>query len=800
MNQLGRQFRRYAAIATAATLGAAICAAQEHAPERAKNPLAANAAALAAGSRLYVQACQACHGGEGRGDRGPALATSVFAHGSSDGELFLSIHNGFPGTQMPGFSSLKADQIWQLVTYLRSLSGSGATTAEKVAGNAGAGEALFFGKAACGACHGVQAKGGIVGPDLSAGGRFPADLLRRKILDPNTSMNPQARGRIATAVSVTTKDGRTLRGARRAEDSFSLLMTTADGILQRLDKDRLAEIRYEFESLMPPGYGARLNPNEIDDLVAYLKSQTGRDLAKTAQAPIDGGLRWERIRDSHKEPGNWLTYWGDYQGRHFSALNQITSANVAGLQAQWAAQMPGDSILESTPIVVDGIMYTSGSPGEVFALDARTGLQIWKYQRRQKIVNPYEGNRYNRGVAVVGNRVFFGTLDAVLIALDARTGLPLWEATLADTMQGYGITAAPLVVKDKVIVGVGGGEYGIRGFLDAYDVATGKRLWRFDAIPGPGEFGHDTWRGDSWKQGGGATWLTGSYDPELNLLYWTVGNPGPDFDYKIRKGDNLFTCSVVALDADTGKRKWHYQFTPEDSHDWDANEDAVLIDREFGGRPRKLLVQANRNGFYYVLDRTNGEFLLASPFVKQTWNAGFTKEGRPIKAPNKDAEPEGNVVYPGLGGGTNWQAPSYDPARGWLYLSTQDYGQRYVLTPTPYEPGKAYWGGRSFGLPESPVAAIKALDAMTGATKWQFRIAQGSLSAGVLATSGSVVFAATREGNLIALDSDSGKPLWRFQTGANIATSPMSYAVDGKQYVAVASGGVLYSFALSDEP
>ena len=310
--------------------------------------------------------------------------------------------------------------------------------------------------------------------------------------------------------------------------------------------------------------------------------------------------------------------------------------------------MPGDGIVESVPLVVDGIMYTAGPPGQVFAIDARSGRQLWKYQRKQKVVNPYESNRVNRGVAMLGNRIFFGTLDGALIALDARTGQPLWENQVADTMQGYSLTSAPLVVKDKIVTGVAGGEYGIRGFVDAYDPATGKQLWRFYTIPGPGEFGHDTWDGDSWKQGAGATWLTGSYDPDLNLIYWPVGNPGPDLDGEVRKGDNLFSCSVVALDADTGLRKWHYQFTPNDTHDWDATEAPVLVDRMYHGQQRKLLLQANRNGVFYVLDRTNGKFLAAKPFVRATWVKSWDEKGRPILEPGANSTVEGVNVFPAL--------------------------------------------------------------------------------------------------------------------------------------------------------
>jgi alcohol dehydrogenase (cytochrome c) len=459
--------------------------------------------------------------------------------------------------------------------------------------------------------------------------------------------------------------------------------------------------------------------------------------------------------------------------------------------------MPGDTLLEATPIVIDGVMYTSGMPGDVFALDARSGLQIWKYSRKQKVVNPYETNRFNRGVAVLGNRVFFGTLDAALIALDARTGQPLWEVQVADTMQGFSITSPPLALKDKIIVGVAGGEYGVRGFLDAYDAKTGKRLWRFYTTPGPGEFGHETWKGDSWKLGGAATWLTGSYDPELDTLYWSIGNPGPDMDAEIRKGDNLFSCSVVALDPNTGTRKWHYQFTPNDDHDWDANQDLILVDRMWQGQPRKLLLQANRNGFLYVLDRTNGKLLQATPFVKQTWNLGFDANGRPKFAPNSGATPEGQVVYPSLVGGTNWQAPSFDPTSNQLFLVFNESGNRYVRAETPYEPGKGYWGGRTLPV-EGSYAGIRALDTTTGARQWEYKVSQGSLAAGVLASAGGLVFAGTREGNLITLEAATGKFLWRFQTGGTIASAPISYAVDGKQFITLAAGGVLYSFALPD--
>ena len=789
-------------------LCAAVLLAQEHSPEKDKNPLAGNAAAISAGARLYEQACQACHGGEARGgERAPALANGAFKHGGEDGEIFLNIRNGVANTQMPPFKRLSTEQVWQLVSYIRSLNIPAAANASNtgLAGNALAGEQLFFGKANCAACHEINARGVNVGPELSNAGRFDAALLRQKILDPGTSMaSPGGRGGRrrggsgSGVVTVKTRDGQTLRGLVRNEDTFSMVLTDTTGKLHLLEKKNLAEVKAESGSLMPGDYGTRLSAAELQNLVAYLKGCNGRDLNKTREAEITGGLGSERIRNAAAEPQNWLTYWGDYAGRHFSALKQITAANVSQLQARWAAQMPGDSLLEATPLVIDGVMYTSGMPGQVFALDARSGLQIWKYERKQKVVNPFEINRFSRGVAVLGNRVFVGTLDAALVALDARTGLPLWEVQVADTMLGYSITSPPLALKDKIVVGVTGGEYGANGFLEAYDAATGKRLWHFNFVPTPGELGNDTWPGDSWKLGGAPTWLTGSYDPELDLIYWTGGNPAPDMNAQVRKGDNLYSCAVVALEAATGKRRWHYQFTPNDDHDWDANQDVVLVDRMWQGRMRKLLLQANRNGMFYVLDRTDGTFLLGKNFVRQTWNTGFEKNGRPIIAPNSTATPEGAPIYPSLVGGTNFQAPSYDPMSGVLSVVYNDTGNRFVRIEPQYDAGKGYRGGRTLPIGEPGTVGIKALDAATGEVKWDYQLAQGSLGAGLLTTAGGITFAATREGHLIALEAKTGKYLWRFQTGATIAASPISYAIEGKQYVAIASAGVLYSFALPD--
>jgi alcohol dehydrogenase (cytochrome c) len=815
----------FAGTFAAAIVGMALAAQQA---DRVINPLAGKPEAVQAGRGLYNQACQSCHGPAGKGERGrgPALNTGAFAHGGEDADLFHTIRTGVPGSEMPGFRGLSDEQIWQLIAYIRTLtaapppSPAGASVA---GGNAASGEALFFGKAGCGSCHEVNGRGGVVGPDLSAVGRLSGAALRQQILDPNNraAAVPGGGGRTRgggrggavppTSLVVKMRDGRELRGVRRNEDTFSLQMVDASGQLHLLDKSKLADLRVENRSLMPDDYGTRLTEDEIDHVVAYLSTLRERDPAKASATSLPGGVTDARLVKAGAEPQNWLMYWGDYQGTHSSGLTEINATNVPQLQAVWSIPMPGDSILESTPIVVDGVMYATGSgnPLTVTALDARSGRQLWRWMREQPIRNPYEINRSNRGVAVLGHRLFLGTLDAALIALDARTGLPLWNVQVADTMEGYSITSPPLALKDKIIVGVSGGEFGTRGFIDAYAAATGTRLWRFYTVPGPGEFGHDTWKGDSWQRGGSAPWLTGSYDPQLNLLYWSVGNPAPFADRSVRgDGDNLFSCSVLALDADTGQRKWHYQFTPNDGHDWDSVQDMILVDRVWHGQRRKLLLHADRNAFFYALDRVTGKFLQATPFVHQTWNQGFDADGRPIAVPGSNSSPEGSIlVYPTLGGGTNFQAPSYSAATGLLYLAYSEGGAQFVGGPAEYERGRQYvGGGAGRGVPPPrgandppPSAGIKAIDPENGKTMWDFKIFQGSLTNGVLATAGGVVFAAIRDGNFAALDAKTGKPLWHFQTGASLAASPISYAVDGRQFVAISAGNSVYAFALPEE-
>ena len=511
--------------------------------------------------------------------------------------------------------------------------------------------------------------------------------------------------------------------------------------------------------------------------------------------PAIAQVPYQRILNAAREPGNWLTYSGNYEGHRYSPLTQLTPGNVEGLRVKWAYQF-ADRRSEVSPIVVDGVMYVS-APNMAAALDVRTGRELWTWKR--PIPSDYQNigfSRVNRGVAVLDGQVFVATLDCYLVALDARSGQERWSTKVDDYKLGYSMTLAPLAIRGKVIVGTSGGEAGIRGWIDAYDAKTGARAWRFLTVPGPGEPGHDTWAGDSWRTGGGSSWVTGSYDPDLNVIYWGIGNPAPDWNGDARLGDNLYTCSVVALDADTGKLKWHFQFTPHDVHDWDATHVPVLIDGEVRGAKRKLLVMANRNAFYYVLDRVSGEYLAGRAYAKQTWAKGLDDRGRPIVIPGTEPSEEGALVWPNLNGATVWFSPSYSPQTGLFYVATREIGSIYFKRQAEFKPGTFFAGGGEAATPGNENSGfIRALEATTGQLRWEFKLHTAPW-AGVLATAGGLVFSGSDEGNFFALDATSGKPLWDFQTGGPVQSNPVSVLIDGRQHVAVAAGRVLYVFGL----
>ncbi|MGH9471015.1 MAG: PQQ-dependent dehydrogenase, methanol/ethanol family [Terriglobia bacterium] len=523
---------------------------------------------------------------------------------------------------------------------------------------------------------------------------------------------------------------------------------------------------------------------------AWLLCWAGLLLPLGAQAQVS----YQELKKA--DPVNWLTYSGSYSSQRYSLLKQIDTANIQRLAPAWIFHAPNEERLECVPVVVNGIMYVT-KPRNVYALDGQTGRSIWSYRYPFR-----EHQAANRGVAVYGNRVYFTTPDAFLVALGARTGNFLWRAKIAEAKEGYWAPAAPLALNGKIITGVAPGDYGMVGLIVAFDAATGRQLWRWSAVPKPGEPGIDTWSGDSWKRGGGDTWLTGSYDPELNLLYWGIGNPAPDFNGDVRRGDNLYTECMVALNADTGKLKWYFQFTPHDTADWDAVEIPVLVDHVFNGRLRKLLVQADRNGFYYVLDRTNGAFLLGTPFVRGlTWASGLTKKGRPIRVPGIEASLQGTKVCPSCDGATNWMSPAYSEETGYFYLEALEGCQIQRKAKQTFRPGGfPYDATGAADIPDAQLQVyVRALDLTNGKLQWEYKlIGAREYGAGVLATAGGLLFAGSPQGSLIAFKAKTGKVLWHFNTGQQITASPMTYSFNGRQYVAIAAGSDVIAFRLLD--
>lgn len=528
---------------------------------------------------------------------------------------------------------------------------------------------------------------------------------------------------------------------------------------------------------------------------------------------VSAQVTFERLLNAADEPQNWLTYSGGYDSQRHTLLDQITPDNVADLELAWVFQAQSLQAFQTTPLVVDGIMYLTEAPNTVVALDAKLGRVFWRYEYTPAQESRPCCGRVNRGVAILGNTLFMGTIDAQLIAIDAISGRPLWQTSVAEPGAGYALTLSPLVVKDKVVVGIAGGEYGIRGFISAYDVATGEEAWKFYTIPGPGEPGHETWQGDDWKYGGASAWLTGSYDPDVDLIYWGIGNPGPDWNPEQRPGDNLYSDSVVALNPDTGELEWHFQFTPNDPYDYDAVQVPVLVDYPAqDGGTLKLMLWGNRNGFFYVLDRANGRFINGQEFIEINWAEGLTDTGRPIMTP----QPPGETTFPGVQGGTNWYSPSYSPSTRLFYLSAwEGYGSVFEAQEAEYQEGRLFLGGRPAapnplsvipGLTRGPIntwtestgsGSVIAIDPTTGDEQWKFEMTDVT-SSGILTTASDILFTGGREGYFHALDAREGELLWKTTLGGMIANGPISYAVDGRQYVAVASGNGMFVFALGD--
>ena len=546
---------------------------------------------------------------------------------------------------------------------------------------------------------------------------------------------------------------------------------------------------------------------EIWEIQAYLRTKTrawAREAAAhLAAAPPKVDVPFSKLLNAADYPDEWLMYSGDMHAQRHSRLNQINRSNVHDLRVAWATQLrPATKPLSATPIVANGIMFVSEAPDGVVALDARDGRLLWRFSRSvDPSTLPVCCGAFNRGVAVLGSTVFVATLDSWLVALDAATGKSLWEVQVADQKEGYTMTSAPLVLDGLVVVGVAGGETGIRGFLAAFSATDGKRVWQFNTVPGPGEPGHETWAGDSWKTGGASTWSVGAYDPKLDILYWSTGNPWPPFDASSREGDNLYSNSIIALSPKTGKLLWHFQLTPADANDWDATQQIILADITWNGEKVPAALMASRNAFYYALDRRDGRFLYGKPFVKQTWAKGLDPKGRPIHDRSTVPSPQGTLVYPWLHGGTNWWPPTYDPKRKLHYVPTVDAATIYFRLEEKLKPGTMTMRGTTVLATNRPaVMAVKALDPDTGEAKWATRLDEGDFVqfariTGLLSTDGDIVFAGLMD-RLSILDADTGAVLWKFRPGALVNAGPATYAIDGVQYFAVIAGNVLFTFSL----
>jgi len=663
-----------------------------------------------------------------------------------------------------------------------------------IGGNPDKGAALFFGEAHCAECHMIWGHGSVNGPDLTEA----ADKLTLAQVE-TALLRPAAHsGDGYQVATVRTAKGEVFRGYIRNESSADLQMQSFDRRLHLLAKNDISRIDREAKPAMPAW---NASPAAMRDLIAFLKVAPEKKLpANRASQDLPGGLDWAHIIGP--KPGDWPTYHGRLSGNRYSNLAQITPQNIRSLAPKWIFAVPGQGAgqaLEVTPVVVDGVMYVT-RVNSVFALDARTGRMIWRYTRptSKGLVGDAAGG-INRGVAVLGDRVFVVTDNAHLLALHRLNGALLWDTEMADSHQHYGATSAPLVVGDLVIAGLSGGDEGIRGQLNAFNAATGAHIWRFWSIPDMQNRPANDWGGRALEHGCGAAWLTGTYDPETGSLIWPIGNPCPDFNGDERKGDNLFTDSVVALDPKTGSLKWHYQFTPHDLHDWDATETPMLVDAVFRGAPRKLLLQGNRNGFFYVLDRTNGKFLAATPFVnKLTWAKKIGADGRPVLGEGWLPTEEGTEICPSMEGASNWMSTAYHPGTGLFYLMALEKCNVFTKNKEWWKQGESFYGGAARKVEaENPRKYLRAVDLQTGKIVWQYEQSGGGETwGGVLATASGLLFFGDDDGSFGALDAKTGKPLWHFPLDARWHASPMTYAVDGRQYVAVAVNSTIVAFGL----
>jgi PQQ-dependent dehydrogenase (methanol/ethanol family) len=728
--------------------------------------------------------CSVCHGGDAAGtDRAPALAGNRNLRGQTEAQIAATISNG--RGNMPAFSFLPAEQIAALAAFVRGM--NAAAFDLKPPGDTAAGARIFFGEGRCSECHTAQGRGGIKGPDLS-------NIAHQATLAELAQSLQQPDARIAAGYGVVTvklRDGSSLRGFARNQTAHSVDLQTLDGRLHLLQDSQYRSIARDSSSLMPAFSGSA---QQRRDLIAFLSTlggiEPGPDLA--SQDPVSP----EDVQAvAQPKSGEWPTYSGRVDSNRYSPLNQINTRNVGRLRPAWAHPLPYDS-LETTPLVIDGVMYVTG-PNQVYALDGRTGSEIWSYSRARSAAADISGDAAkgaNRGAAVLGERLFFITDNAHLICLQRITGALLWDVAMPGQSGHYGGTSAPLIAGDLVIAGVSGGDEGIRGFVAAYKVTSGEQAWRFWTVPRPGEPGAETWRDNANPQGG-ATWTTGSYDAASGILYVSAGNPYPDTDGDHRDGENLYTDCDLALDARTGRLIWYFQFTPHDLHDWDANQPLVLVDAPFHGQQRKLLLHANRNGFFYVLDRTNGKFLQASALVRKlTWASGIGADGRPMLLPPNETNEVGVKTCPAVRGATNWYSTAFSPVTQLYYVMT-------VEDCSTYRKAQDGGYGRVNDLADPAKKVLRAIKLDSGKIAWELPM-DGNPErnySGVLGTAGGLVFYGESSGGFAAADARNGHNLWHFDANQPWKGSPMTYAVDGRQYIAIASGPNILSFALAEK-
>jgi PQQ-dependent dehydrogenase (methanol/ethanol family) len=754
-------------------------------------------------TKLFAQRCAGCHGEGGTGgDRAPALINSRTLRSLTEPQILDIIRNGTPAG-MPAFKQLPDGQLKSLAVWVRSRNPSAYNT--RPAGDVAAGERFFFDAGSsggqCATCHMVHGRGKANGPDLSdiaVKSTVPeiVAVLENPTKQMGTHTTPSCPGwafcpdESWTVVRVRLKNGSSLRGFARSRAEHDIQLQTFDGRIHLLTDAEYVQITRETQSYMP---ALKATSTERQNLIAYLSTLAGIKTGPLAQTPSETVSSESIQAVSRPRKGEWPTYNGTPGGNRHSPLDQINTTNISRLQLQWIHSLSGVG-LQTTPLVVDGVMYVT-SPSQVCALDSRTGREIWCYQVNGAGRN-IPASAVNRGVALLGDRLFYATGHAHLLCINRLTGAVMWDVNMVVGSGVFSASSAPLVVGDLVISGIAGGDAPLRGYLSAYNATTGQLAWRFWTIPARGEPGSETWIGNAIGTGGGATWLTGSYDAETDTLYWAAGNPFPATDGDQRKGDNLYTNCVVALEAKTGKLRWHYQFTPHDLHDWDATEPFVLVDAIYRGRERKLLLQANRNGFFYVLDRTTGEFLLGKAFVKKmNWASGIGADGKPQLLPTNQPTKEGVATCPSVRGATNWYSTAFHPQTRLFYvMAVEDcsiYRQSHLGGYEGYRGGPSSDTGLKF---------LRALNIETGQVAWEIpQIGpQEANYSGVLTTAGGLLFFGETGGRFAAVDAKTGKILSTFKASESWRASPMTYMVNGRQYIAVASGSNILSFALNE--